>query len=185
MNKEKFFKYDTEGRYANANDVYDAYYDSTIYTMYFKSEYWFRRELLGIEMLKNKPYAPQITEVDEEQRLVSLEYEDNLNHMIHFNRLPKNYKQKILEIKKDLEDNGIYKLNFYPHTFFYKNEDFFLIDNYAMAHGEEKILKADIESTIHDKERFPFVGNYLDIVKSYNIAIQKNVGNWPENFICG
>ena len=69
-------------------------------------------------------------------------YDKNLNVMIENNTINKikNWQNKIKEIKDDLEKDKIFKINMYPHTFYFDDED----NAHIMDHMVAQIDTADI-----------------------------------------
>ena len=168
---------------AQPSDVYRGFITGEHLSLYFKNKYMFDREVNGIKLLEGKPYAPVVTGIDENSLLVVYKYQDNLNHMLFNGTAPDNYRSIVREIKADLESSDLYRINFFQHPFVFVDGKFCLIDNYGMGSLDEKVHKDDVYHFLNDPSRFIFNGDYLDIQASYNLSIERNIGEWPDNFL--
>lgn len=148
--------------------------------MCFQDTFWFNLELENYKRLHNKKYIPTLTSVDRNKLEIRFEYCDaNLNHLFHNNSFPPNWEFDVCSIKNDLEKEGFYKINFYPHTFFYIDNQLKIFDLYACVKKTDKILESKVTPIINDENRFYFQNGYLDIARTYNYTIRENCGNWP------
>ena len=179
-----FKKYVHGGLYP-ASGVYDGLYNDTMFKMCFASETWFNAELNGIHLLEEKPYAPEILDIDYYKKEITFKwYDSNLNHLFFLNKeLPEDYQDQIKNIIKDLEKSNIYKLNLYPHTFYLKGSKIHIMDLHACVCKGEKIFKKDIINVINNNDRFKFNNDVLDLEHTYNYTIKENVGKWPGDFL--
>lgn len=177
-----FEKFSSEGYPCPATPVYNGYYNDNIFKMCFKDKIWFDAEVRGIELLSGKSYVPEILDIDYDNYIIQFKwYNTSINHLLHLNKtLPEDYVDQIKTILKDLEDNNIYKINFYPHTFYLKDSKVHIMDLYACIPADESVLEKDIGSIVNDDKRFKFVDGVLDLEHTYNYTLQNNVGKWPE-----
>lgn len=176
-----FYKFTSDGYPGTPNDVYKAEYNSTSYSMTFFDEFWFRRELHGLSLIEGKDYAPEIESVDEgNKRIIIKWYGTSLSHMLHYGEeLPLDWAEQLQAILRDLESNNLYKLNFYPHTVYVKENKLKIQDLYGCCKGDEKITLNIVDNVIHNWDRFKFTDGYMDIVASYKRSINGNAGEWP------
>lgn len=187
----EFFKYTTEGFTDRASLAYNASYDDAvgIFVMQFDDAFWFESELQGLDILSEKPYRPDVIDIDTVNLTIEIDWGKSLNHMIHEGTAPTTWKDDVNAIIKDLEASSIYKLNLFNHTFFYdRNNTLKLIDCYGCLDGSAKVQFDDLAAvlTTTSKDRFaPFIdseGN-LKIKEIYDATKMVNVGNWPDNFL--
>ena len=122
--------------------------------------FWFNQECKYLLHLSNKKYIPEILLMDTKKRVIEFRwYDKNLNVMIENNTINKvkNWQKKIKEIKDDLEKDNIFKINMYPHTFFFDDEgNAHIMDLYGCTdkhsrYLDTKFLKPLIRGTRFDK----------------------------------
>lgn len=175
----EFFKF-SNGLKSPAATLYKGYYDNNSFLMQFFSKEWFDLELYNYERLGHNSFIPKILQVDNKKFTIQIEYfPDNLNHLFYYNTAPKNWRDDVDQIKRSLEQQNFYKINFYPNTFFYKDKKLKIFDLYGCIQENDKITRDFIKNITHDKKRFHFQNNYLDVVSTYNYTIKHNYGNWP------
>ncbi|HBY66920.1 MAG TPA: hypothetical protein DEG69_03605 [Flavobacteriaceae bacterium] len=151
--------------------------------------FWFNQECKYLLHLSNKKYIPEILLMDTKKRVIEFRwYDKNLNVMIENNTINKvkNWQKKIKEIKDDLEKDNIFKINMYPHTFFFDDEgNAHIMDLYGCTdkhsrYLDTKFLKPLIRGTRFDK----FIMNEsLDTHKLYQETIKTNYAEWPGDFL--
>ena len=151
--------------------------------------FWFNQECKYLLHLSNKKYIPEILLMDTKKRVIEFRwYDKNLNVMIENNTINKvkNWQKKIKEIKDDLEKDNIFKINMYPHTFFFDDEgNAHIMDLYGCTdkhsrYLDTKFLKPLIRGTRFDK----FIRNErLDTHKLYQETIKTNYAEWPGDFL--
>ena len=151
--------------------------------------FWFNQECKYLLHLSNKKYIPEILLMDTKKRVIEFRwYDKNLNVMIENNTINKvkNWQKKIKEIKDDLEKDNIFKINMYPHTFFFDDEgNAHIMDPYGCTdkhsrYLDTKFLKPLIRGTRFDK----FIMNErLDTHKLYQETIKTNYAEWPGDFL--
>ena len=151
--------------------------------------FWFNQECKYLLHLSNKKYIPEILLMDTKKRIIEFRwYDKNLNVMIENNTINKvkNWQKKIKEIKDDLEKDNIFKINMYPHTFFFDDEgNAHIMDLYGCTdkhsrYLDTKFLKPLIRGTRFDK----FIRNErLDTHKLYQETIKTNYAEWPGDFL--
>ena len=151
--------------------------------------FWFNQECKYLLHLSNKKYIPEILLMDTKKRIIEFRwYDKNLNVMIENNTINKvkDWQKKIKEIKDDLEKDNIFKINMYPHTFFFDDEgNAHIMDLYGCTdkhsrYLDTKFLKPLIRGTRFDK----FIRNErLDTHKLYQETIKTNYAEWPGDFL--
>lgn len=183
----QFFKY-VNGKPCQATPLYDGQYNHELFLMPFKEQFWFDLETIGIDRLQDKIYGPSIIDIDYQTLTIVLNWKGciNLNHALYAGiDIPSNWQEQIKNIIKDLESDGIYRLNIYPHTFYLKNDKIHITDLYACLKSTDQIPEDKVSKIINNKDRFLFNNGYLDILYTYNYTIKNNIGNWPEDFLNG
>lgn len=150
----------------------------------------FNRELLYYDMIKHKPYAPEIEDIDS-QKIYIRWYDQILSDMIYHKTIDQIpfWKEKVKEVVDDLENNNIYKVNLYPTTFYLDNKsNIRILDLYGCTDVNKKYISKDIILAItrgEYKERFESAkeGAFYDTLKLYSNTKKVNYGNWPGDFL--
>ncbi len=198
-----FYKY--KQGLAVANMLYQplVHKDNTAFCMnwnannYFVNEsmtddlynFWFNKEVEYINKLKDKKYIPEIINIDTTTRQIKFKwYGKSLNAMIENNQIDSipDWKNKIKTIKEDLEQQNIFKINMYPHTFYFdNNNEAHIMDLYgctdtASRYLDIKYLKPLIRNNRFDKF---IVNDQLDTHELYNETIKTNYAEWPGDFL--
>jgi len=141
-------------------------------------------EKQGYERLAGLDFIPTIKKIDNTNLEIIFQYQpNNLNHLFYHKQEPESWHNDVTGLKIALERNNIFKINFYPHTFFYDNDKLKIFDLYACLHKNDRIKKSSIKDIIKDKKRFHFVNNFLDIEYTYNYTIENNYGEWPKRIL--
>ncbi len=151
--------------------------------------FWFDREVKYLLQLKNKSYIPEVLDVDYKKRKIKFRwYNKSLNWMLinnEINQIP-DWKEKIKSIKEDLEQNKIYKINMYPHTFYFddKNEAH-CMDMYGCTDNASKFLEVSYLKPLITSDRFDkfITNNQLDTHELYKETIKTNYAEWPGDFL--
>ena len=121
-------------------------------------DYFFEKEVKYINLFINKPYAPEILDIDEKRRQIFIKwYNNNCNHSIYENMcLDLRWYDMIKNIVVDQYNAGYYKLTMYPHCHYIDNQgnmraiDWYGVVPVAYPYIEEKYMQA----IIHDSARF-------------------------------
>jgi len=209
MRWNHFYKY-FEGVKGPSNLLYEPFVseDNTVFLMHFNNnnnyfkninysndlvEWWFQREVEFLTVLSHKFYIPEVLDIDfEDKKIYYRWYNKNLNVLFEESDI-ENYqplwKEQIQNIKKDLENEGILKLNIYPHTTFLDSNDIIRIsDMYGCVYVEDAIwplskLDPVIRPNGGDNYRFEQAidGDTINLSKYYRYVIDNNCGKWPEN----
>jgi len=121
-------------------------------------DYFFNQEVKYIDLFKDKPYAPEIIDIDEKHKQIFIKwYNSSCNHLIYRDMmLDLNWLNMIKNIVIDQYQSGYYKLIMYPHCHYIDNfGNMRAIDWYGVVpvnypYIEEKYM----EAIIHDTARF-------------------------------
>lgn len=211
MNKKdwiQWYKWDSFSSMCVANHVYEPLVNSeyTIFKMNFNDNnyfinpnmtenlrsQWFEREKKYTEILKNKPYAPEITNIDIKNRTIEFKwFNKNLSKMIYNGELKDkdNWKQQIKDILADLLAQGIRKSNLYPHTFYMDDKNqIHIMDLYGCSSTVDRYAPKELLSSIvHDPNHPRFaksvMGDVYDTFKLYDLTVKMNYGQWPGDFL--
>jgi len=161
--------------------LYEARYNDYCMFIQFKDKFWFDREIQYYNELKGKPYCYKMLEVDKSQLLISYGYQKNLNHLIYENTpIEFDYKLEVKKILDDLEQQGIKKINIYPHTFFVEDGKLKISDLYGCTTKFTSIPQEMLGDIINDEQRFKFIDGYLDCEAAYDYTIKNSKNYWPE-----
>lgn len=129
-------------------------------------DFYFYKEIKYLKLFENKPWTPQIFHVDLDNKQIFLEWNnESLNAIINDNdrnldiECP-NWKDQILDILKDIDGEGYYKLALYPHCFFLNKQGVIkTIDFYSCVEKSQQYVdRKDIEEIIGKSslERFDY-----------------------------
>jgi hypothetical protein len=152
-------------------------------------EYWFNQEVKYLLKLKNKSYVPEILDIDYSKRKIKFRwYNKSLNWLIVNNQINniKNWQDQIQNIKQDLEQHRIYKINMYPHTFYFDDKDqAHCMDMYGCTDNDSRYLSIEYLEPLIRTDRFDkFIhNNQLDTHELYNETIKTNYAEWPGDFL--
>ena len=152
-------------------------------------EYWFNQEVKYLLKLKNKSYVPEILDIDYSKRKIKFRwYNKSLNWLIVDNQINniKNWQDQIQNIKQDLEQHRIYKINMYPHTFYFDDKDqAHCMDMYGCTDNDSRYLSIEYLEPLIRTDRFDkFIhNNQLDTHELYNETIKTNYAEWPGDFL--
>jgi len=151
--------------------------------------YWFNQEVKYLFKLKNKKYIPEIINIDFSKRTITFRWYDKSLHWLletrQIDSIP-NWQDKIKAIKDDLEKDNIYKINMYPHTFYFDDEDnAHIMDLYGCTDVDTKYLDVQFLKPLIRNNRFDkfIVNDQLDTHELYNETIKTNYAEWPGDFL--
>jgi hypothetical protein len=153
---------------------------------------WFSRETNYIEKLKNKPYAPEILNIDNKNRTIKFKwYDRSLSKLIHTGEISAvpNWQQQVKDILSDLLSMNIRKSNLYPHTFYLDQHDNIrIMDLYGCSSIEDRYVSKELLTSIlfdstHPRFSQSLVGELYDTFKLYELTVKMNYGNWPGDFL--
>lgn len=151
--------------------------------------YWFNQEVKYLFKLKNKKYIPEIINIDYTKRTITFRwYDKSLNWLLETRQIDiiPNWQNKIKAIKDDLEKDNIYKINMYPHTFYFDDEDnAYIMDLYGCTDIDTKFLDIGFLKPLIRNDRFDkfIMNNQLDTHELYKETIRSNYAEWPGDFL--
>ena len=151
--------------------------------------YWFSREVMYLFILKNKNYVPEVIDIDYKKRKITFRwYDRSLNWLLKTRQIDSipNWQDKIKAIKDDLEKDNIYKINMYPHPFYFDDEDnAHIMDLYGCTDVNTKYLDVKHLKPLIRTDRFDkfIINDQLDTHELYNETIKTNYAEWPGDFL--
>jgi hypothetical protein len=121
-------------------------------------DYFFDQEIKYITLFSNKPYAPEVVDVDEKRKRIFIKwYNNSCNHTIYGDmKLDLHWYEMIKNIVVDQYRSGFYKLTMYPHCHYIDNfGNMRAIDWYGVVPIDRPYIEEQyMESIIHDSARF-------------------------------
>lgn len=201
-NWDIFYKF-KHGNYARANLVYvprlspnkDIFcMDYNIDRRYFFDrplynqevcDFFFDNECFWLESCQNETFAPEILDIDKNKRQIFFKwYNSSFNHLIEHKLFLEEHTTQLKSLRQKLETIGIYKINFYPHTAYLKDDivkihDFYgCISKHNVYLPWEKIKPMLSAMNIWQMGQFESDG-LLNMEKVYFYNIKNNSGEWP------
>jgi len=155
-------------------------------------DYVFYREVKYLTLFQDKPWAPNIIEIDYNTKQIFIEWGgETLNHIIYSGRnivdvLP-NWEEQMLGILQDIIDSGYYKVSLYPHCYFISNGVLKTFDFYATAGKEFPYMYLnDIKGLMGTNSGHRFdeaiVEDKLDLEKFCKRSISTHI-EWPNKVL--
>jgi hypothetical protein len=129
--------------------------DRPLYTKEVVDWFW-SNELMWIEYFKDKPYAPEVLEIDLINKRIFLRwYGESCNQTIYSEKLwpQEQWRKQIRDIIVDQYNEGVYKLTMYPHCHYISSDgNMRAIDWYGCVaikspYVEEKYMQGIIHET--------------------------------------
>lgn len=152
-------------------------------------DFWFKREVEYLYKLNKKTYCPEVIDIDHSKRKIQYKwYDKNCNVMIEHNTINSvpDWKEKIKHIKEDLEVSGIFKINMYPHTFYFDdNNEAHIMDLYGCTDTNSRYLNTEYLKPLVTNDRFDkfIMNNEVDTHELYSETIRTNYAEWPGDFL--
>ena len=146
-------------------------------------EWFFQNELKYIELFKDKPYAPEIIDIDYTTRKIYLKwYDKSCNQIIYSGKDWPAYqwRKQIKNIMLDQYNESIYKLTMYPHCHYIDdNDNMRAIDWYGcvpvdLPYIEEKYMQGIIHETA--QFRLEETGEAVDSVLNLETMFKRSLG---------
>ena len=129
-------------------DVNDPYQSNNESLTQDLIDFFFEREVKYLSIFKDKPWAPEIKEVDLNNKKIFIEWNNiSLNAIINNDNLDlnnecPNWKEQIFNILSDINNAGYYKLALYPHCFFLNKEGLIkTIDFYSVIEKDYPFIE--------------------------------------------
>lgn len=156
--------------------------------------FFFERELNNIRTFQNYSWAPKLIAVEENNRKIFIEWNDNTFNHIFFDpnrnleHICSDWKEQIFNIVKDIYDAGFYKLALYPHCFYVKNNIIKTFDFYSCVGIKERYIAREKISGvigIDSCKRFDdstTSDDMIDFKKFFDLTMNKHLSTyWPDN----
>jgi len=214
MKWDYFYKFDEGHDGAPANVLYEPFIseDKTLFLMHFNNDndyfenlhyseemvdFYFRREAGWLEKFADCNFTPEIVDIDYYERKILYKwYDKNLNRGLFGNefQLPDNWQQQVKDIISKFDEHGVFKLNLYPHTFYFdQDENLRVSDMYACIDKTDYMIEDYLIKPVLDptggisSDRFTmFTDNgMVDLKKVYDLTMSINYGEWPGDFLNG
>lgn len=157
--------------------------------------FFFEREVTYLSLFQNKAWAPNLIDIDQQQRKILIEWnKESLNNIIFSQGRSLDlecplWKEEIFSILDDIISSGYYKMALYPHCFYISEEGCVkTFDFYSCLSIRERYLeRSKIEGMIGKEStgRFDEVTDdqgMLDFEQFFKNTIKHHMANvWPDN----
>jgi hypothetical protein len=169
--------------YAWPNDYqYLETNDRPLYTDEVAEWFWYN-ELTYIEFFKDKPYAPEITDIDYSNRKIFLKWYGKSCNQIMYSRdswPQEQWRKQIRDIIIDQCNEGVYKLTMYPHCHYIDNDNNMrAIDWYGCVPIDQPyIAEKYMQGIIHDTAKFRLeeTGAAVDSLLNLETMFKRSLG---------
>jgi hypothetical protein len=148
-------------------------------------DYFFEQEVKYIELFINKPYAPEVVDIDQSRKRIFIKwYDNNCNHTLYKDmKLDLRWLEMIKRIVIDQFEMGFYKLTMYPHCHYIDNHgNMRAIDWYGVVPVKHPYIKEKyMEAIIHDSARFRLdetgdrLNNLINLEIMFKQSLSKHV----------
>jgi hypothetical protein len=151
----------------------------------------FEREIKNLEKVKQYPWAPEILEIDYNNKCVFLKWYGKCCDLLYrtgvdYGSIAVDWKQQLEQIVKDLHKEELYKVSFYPGCFYFDSNNilhtfmFYTVSTYA-----EQPIDISFYETMLNEDRLAMIRKLaptgkLDMKLLYEQAF-KNYIKWPED----
>lgn len=146
-------------------------------------EWFFHNELKYIKQFAEKPYAPEIIDIDYSDRKIYLKWYSTSCNQIIYSGLPypqNVWRDQIKDIMLDIYKEGVYKLTMYPHCHYIdNNENMRAIDWYGCVPVDAPyIAEKYMQGIIHDTAKFRLeeTGAAVDNVLNLETMFKRSLG---------
>lgn len=170
----------------NINKSY--FFDRPLYTEEI-CQFYFNNEIRWLEHFKDKTFAPEIINIDKNNRQIFFKwYNTSLNHILENKKNIEEYQDKVKNIFNELSKT-VLKINYYPHTVYTDlNNNIRIHDFYGCVSNSNSFLPIDKLTPILGKMDVWRFGQYntdglVDMKKVYDMSLQVNSGEWPFEII--
>jgi len=157
------------------------------------ADYFFERELKYLNIFKDKPYAPEIIEIDYKKKRVYIKwYELSCNqHIYGCNHHPNSWGDKIKSIILDQHKFGYYKITMYPHCHYVDNNDnmrtFDWYGTTEIANPVTEKRNLDVILNMNNKDKLKIPGFVKDDMLDLEVLFKHTlrITNWGNNSLLG
>jgi len=202
-NWTQYYKYSDQGDRCMAQQTYEPlisldrkmfcknYYRKNSYQKYQERplytddvvDFFFEQELKYLDVFSNKPYAPEILDVDYNNRRIFIKwYDKSCNEIIQEQSdWPQSeWLEKISDIVVDQVRSGIYKLTIYPHCHYIDDDNNMrAIDWYGCVPVNDPFIEEKyMQGIIHETAKFRLdeTGNPTNGKLNLEIMFKKSLG---------
>jgi hypothetical protein len=157
-------------------------------------DFFFEREVKYINMFKDKPWCPNIKEINIEEKKVYIEFNKETLNTILFtpgrdlNVECPDWKEQIFEIIKDITDSGYYKMALYPHCFFIdtqgkiKTIDYYSFIERSNPFIERTVIQGIIGNDSNSRFNNSTDSGVVNFETFFKITLKDHLkNNWPDN----
>jgi hypothetical protein len=138
-------------------------------------EYFFNKEVEYVTRFRNKPYAPNILDIDYANKRIFYSWGGSCNALIYGNNgtMPANWQEQVSNMLLDAYNDGVYKLTMYPHCFYVDASDqMHTIDWYGCVEVADPFIKAKyMDGIIHSTAQFRLDETGELVNGKYNLEI--------------
>jgi len=138
-------------------------------------EYFFNKEVEYASRFKDKPYSPDIVDIDYANKRIFYNWGTSCNALLYGNKgdMPMHWREQVFNMLLDAYNNGVYKLTMYPHCFYVDYGDQLrTIDWYGCVEIADPFIEAKyMDGIIHDtaQSRLDETGDLVD--GKYNMEL--------------
>jgi len=147
------------------------------------NDFYFQRELYYLEKFKGYNWAPEVLTIDKTNKRIFFKwYGETCNDLVYTNRSVDN--QQLKSCIRDILAAGVYKLNVYPHCFYFdKNDKIHTMGFYACVEKSDPYIPLEQVESLIGKESIhrwqeAIEGDKVNFKLFFNRAILEYV-KWP------
>jgi hypothetical protein len=160
------------------------YFETTNRPLYTQDvvDWFFENEIKWIEHFKNKPYAPEVLEIDRANKKIFLKwYRESCNQVMYSGRMwSPNWLTQIKDIILDQYSEGVYKLTMYPHCHYIDNNDNMraIVWYGCVPVNTPYVEERYLQGIIHETARFRLdeTGDPIDRKLNLEVMFKKSLG---------
>lgn len=159
-------------------------------------DWFFQNEIKWLEFFKNKPYAPEVVDIDFDNQKIYIKWYDlSCNQIMYSGKeWPEDeWRLKIRDIIIDQYNEGVYKLTMYPHCHYIDADNQMrAIDWYGCVRIDYPYIEEKyMQGIIHDTAKFRLeetgqaVDNFLNLETMFKRSLSTHVlwGNKNMSYI--
>jgi hypothetical protein len=214
MNWNYFYKIDEGWDGAPTNVLYEPFVsdDKSLFLMHYNNDndyfenlhypeemvdFYFQREARWLERFQGFDFAPEVVDIDyKDRKIIYKWYNKNLNRGLYTDEfeLPEGWQQQVKDVIRQISEQGIFKLNLYPHTFYFDDDyNLKVSDMYACIDNGDIYIDTHVIKPVLDpnggvsNERFEMFteDGKVNLRKVYDYSMSINYGQWPGDFLNG
>jgi hypothetical protein len=152
-------------------------------------EYFFNKEAEYATRFKDKPYSPDIIDIDYANKRIFYNWGASCNVLLYSGEgsMPMNWREQVFNMLLDAYNNGVYKLTMYPHCFYVDASDQLrTIDWYGCVEVADPFIEAKyMDGIIHStaQSRLDETGDLVDGKYNMELMFKGSLGThvlWGE-----